>query len=112
MTKRNTEKKETKPLHNPFTENFMPHWEKWREYKKEQHKFVYKPIGEQGAIDHLFEMSAGNEALALAIIKQSIAQGWKGFFDLKTEFNGKVNQGNTQKPTPAGNVAPGGFGQL
>lgn len=111
MTKRNTEKKEVQ-LHNPFTENFMPHWELWRAFKKEQFKFTYKPIGEQHAIDGLFELSAGNEAMALAIIKQSIKQGWKGFFDLKTEFNGKVNQGNTQKPTPAGNVAPGGFGQF
>lgn len=112
MTKRNTEKKEVQPLRNPFSENFMPHWELWRAFKKEQFKFTYKPIGEQMAIDGLFEMAGGNEAMAFAIIKQSIKQGWKGFFDLKTESNGKVNQGNTQKPAPAGNVAPGGFGQF
>lgn len=112
MTTRNKEKKEVKPLLNPFSENFMPHWELWRAFKKEQFKFTYKPIGEQMAIDGLFDLSAGNEAMAQAIIKQSIAQGWKGFFDLKTEFNGKVNQGHIEKPNPTGNVAQGGFGQF
>jgi hypothetical protein len=106
------EKKAPVALRNPFKPDFAARWEEWRVYKKEQHRFVYKPIGEQGAIDHLFDLSGGNEDVALAIIKQSIAQGWKGFFELKTSFNGKINQGNSQKPTPAGNVAPGGFGQF
>jgi hypothetical protein len=111
MTKRNSEKKEVQ-LRNPFTENFMPAWDGWKAFKKEQFKFTYKPIGEQAALDALCELSAGNEAMATAIIKQSIANGWRGLFTLKNDLNGKVAQRDTQKPTITGNVAPGGFGQF
>ena len=77
---------------NPFTENFIPRWDEWKAFKKEQHKFTYKPIGEQAAIDHLYELSAGNEEYAWAIIKQSRTNGWKGLFDLKQQFNGEKNK--------------------
>lgn len=102
MAKRNSEKNEVQ-FKNPFTENFIPRWNEWKAFKKEQHRFTYKPIGEQAAIDHLFELSAGNEEFAWAIIKQSIANGWKGLFDLKIQFNGTTNIPNTAN----GNGKPG-----
>jgi hypothetical protein len=105
-------KKEAKPIKNPFSENFLPRWEEWKAFKKEQFRFTYKPIGEQGALDELYGLSAGNEVFAAAIIKQSIANGWRGLFDLKNNNNGKIAQRNLEKPTPSGNVAPGGFGQF
>lgn len=113
MAKKSNSEQPPAQLHNPFTENFMPRWEEWKAYKKEQHRFTYKPIGEQAAIDHLYELSAGNEEMAWAIIKQSRANGWKGLFDLKIPYNnGKINKGDTSKPRPTGNVATGGFGEL
>lgn len=110
MTTSNSEKKQQ--FVNPFSENFMPHWEEWKYYKKEQHRFTYKPAGEQAAIKRLVKLSRGDEAIAIQMLEEASGNGWKGFFELKTPINGKVNQGNTQKPTPAGNVAPGGFGQF
>lgn len=96
---------------NPFSSAFFEEWEYWKSFKKEQFRFTYKPIGEQAAIDNLFEISCGNEETAKAIIKQSISNGWRGLFELKTSINGTV-KAITQKPNPTGNVAPGGFGKL
>lgn len=79
---------------NPFSEDFMPVWEYWKKYKKEQFRFSYKPIGEQAAIDDLFELSDGNEALAKQIIKQSIVKGWQGLFAIKPI---NINQNGQQQ---------------
>ncbi len=110
MTKSNSEKNQS--FSNPFTENFIPHWEEWKHYKKEQHRFTYKPSGERAAIKRLVKLSNGDEAIAIQMLEEASGNGWKGFFEPTTPINGKINQGNTQKPTPTGNVAPGGFGQL
>lgn len=84
-------KKEKLPteLKNPFSEEFMVAWEYWKKFKKEQFRFSYKPIGEQHAIDDLFEISNGDEQVAKLIIKQSLAKGWHGLFALKNDTNGK-----------------------
>lgn len=111
MTKSNSEKKGAQ-FNNPFTENFIPSWDDWKAFKKEQFKFTYKPMGEQSAISYLFQLSGGNEEIAKLIIQRSKAQGWKGFFELPINFNGKITQRITEKPTATGNVAPGGFGQF
>ena len=78
--------KETdEPLVYPFTnEVFLNRWEAWKKYKKEQFKFSYKHSGEQAALKTLGEISRGNLEVALAIIQQSMAHGWKGLFELKT----------------------------
>lgn len=105
-------KKEIKPVKSPFSENFLPHWEKWKVYKKDQHRFTYKPKGEEAALERLLELSNGNEEVAAKILKEAAGNGWKGFFELKQQFNGNTTGRNTEKPQPTGNVAPGGFGHL
>jgi hypothetical protein len=79
------EKKET--LVFPFeTENFKKWWQIWKDYKKEQHKFLYKSFAsEQLALKKLGEMAKGFEQNGVAIIEQSIANGYK----LKNNKNGK-----------------------
>jgi uncharacterized protein YdaU (DUF1376 family) len=69
----------------PFdSENFMKWWGYWKEYKSKEHKFKYAShISEQAALKKLSELSSGEEKKAIAIIEQSISEGWKGFFDLK-----------------------------
>lgn len=104
-------KKPDTPIINPFSNEFLEVWEGWKAFKKQQFRFTYKPIGEQDAIDHLYELSGGNEKMAALIIKQSRVNGWRGLFDLKTSYN-EINKGFTQKPRPSGDVSPGGFGQL
>lgn len=82
-----TSKKEK--LIYPFeTENFKKHWHAWIEYKRKQHKFSFKDQKyEQQALKKLSEISGHSEKTACNIIEQSIANGWKGLFELKE--NGK-----------------------
>ena len=71
----------------PFDdEKFIQVWDFWKKYKKEQFRFVYKPIGEQGALSKLYELSGKDDGKAMLIIKQSIQNGWSGFFELKGKF--------------------------
>lgn len=86
--KKRKESKEKESKENkialPWIEDEFYHvWEFWKKYKREQHNFSYKPIGEQGALSKLQELSGGDLAIALLIIKQSIQNGWKGLFELK-----------------------------
>lgn len=83
--------KDTIKIVMPFdSELFNNAWQMWKEYKKEEHKFKYASIeSEQAALMSLSTLSKGNEQTALAIIHQSMAAGWKGFFELKNNNNGQ-----------------------
>ncbi len=76
----------------PFdSEKFMQYWEIWKDYKAKDHKFKFKSAGsEQASLNELVKLSAGNEHTAIMIIQQSMAKGWKGFFELKTDNNGNT----------------------
>ena len=66
-------------------------WSKWKNYKKSEFRFSYKSeVSENAAKKELIELSGNNEETAIKIIEQSIANGWKGFFKLKTNGNSKV----------------------
>ena len=60
-------------------------WKKWKEYRKEQFRINYKPIGEKAAIGKLLRMSQGCHEVQEQIIPQSIENGWKGIFELKDQ---------------------------
>ncbi len=84
----------------PFeSEEFINYWEMWKEFKRKQFKFTYAtPQSEQASLKDLVKLSGGNERIALEIIEQSMAKGWKGFFILKNETNATgINQ--SRKPT-------------
>lgn len=89
-------KEESFELVYPFnTTDFISLWGVWVKYKKDQFKFEYKSITtEQAALKQLNTLSDGIEQLALKIIENSIANGWKGFFKLKDNENGKQQQLN------------------
>lgn len=82
----NESKDEDESVIYPFdSENFKKWWGIWKEYKKKEHNFKYKShISEQAASKELANLSNGNESTAIKIIEQSIAKGWKGFFNLKS----------------------------
>ena len=62
----------------------------WLDYKKTNHKFTYKTIeSEQIAFNHLYKLSNENQSTAREIINVSIANGYKGLFELKTNQNAK-----------------------
>ena len=76
----------------PFnSSDFKNCWIQWKEYKNKEHKFKYKtPQSEQAGLIQLSKMANGNELDAIKIITQSMANGWKGFFELKNNNNGKT----------------------
>ena len=84
---------------DPFQENFRIDWLKWTSYKKDEFKQSYKKIEtEQIAFNNLVKLSKGNENLAREIIEQSIANQWKGLFELKN----KGSSPNQTKQSPLG----------
>jgi hypothetical protein len=61
------------------------HWQNWKDYKATQHKFRFKSNkSEQVAIKNLLNLANGKTDIAIAIINQSISNGWKGFFAVKS----------------------------
>ena len=82
----------------PFdTETFKVQWQLWKTYKKKEYGFKFKTtISEQASLKKLAEMSENDEKIAIAIIHQSIANTWKGFFELNNKSNGttKSNSGS------------------
>lgn len=88
----------------PFTEVFRKVWVEWKNYKKTEFKFNYKSIqSEQSSLQDIVTKSKASEETAIAIIQQSMANGWKGFFELKIKNNANsTHQGsaNGYKPSP------------
>ncbi len=86
-TKKNTVKNTFKDIVLPWdTSEFKNAWDEWKSYKREQHKFTFRSDRtELASVHNLQKLANGNEQQAIAIIGQSIAQGWKGFFALKTQ---------------------------
>jgi hypothetical protein len=81
----------------PFGEIFKNKWVQWKDYKKSEHRFNYKSIqSEKYSLASLLNKAENNEAKAIAIIQQSIENGWKGFFELKNTSNGSTGN-NEQK---------------
>ena len=75
---------------NSFSEDFLKEWNEWLYYKKTNHKFTYKTIeSEQIAFNHLYKLSGENQNTAREIINVSIANGYKGLFELKQNQNAK-----------------------
>ena len=63
-----------------------------KEFSKEQFRTSYKPLGEAAAISKLLRISNNNKENQAKIIQQSIENGWKGLFELKTEKQSKVQK--------------------
>jgi hypothetical protein len=73
-------------------------WVSWKDYKKKEFKFTYKTKqSERAALKELLTLSKGHEDIAIKIINQSLANGWKGLFNLKEDAKGTTN--NTRKLT-------------
>lgn len=59
-------------------------WTAWLDYKKKEHRFEYKSEhSAQAAVSQLLTLSNHDEQQARDIVRQSIANGWRGFFPLK-----------------------------
>ena len=86
-TTKNTSKKE---VVYPFTETeFLEMWKTWLQERRDRRYKNYTDNGEQAALHNLKKMSNDDYRTAIAIIQQSIAQGWQGLFELKGAKSGK-----------------------
>lgn len=66
---------------------FVLIWDKWKKFKKDQFRFSYKSEeSEKLAKQELLNLSGGNPEIALGIVNQSMAKGYKGLFELKEDF--------------------------
>jgi len=96
---------------NSFSKDFLKDWFAWIDYKKTNHKFTYKTIeSEQIAFNHLYKISNENQSTAREIINISIANGYKGLFELKTNQNAKPT--NQQLQNEYANRWPNGIPEL
>ena len=82
--KRRKEKKREEGVVFPFdSKEFKNIWDVWKDYKKKEFNFSNKTIqSEQASLKKLNTLAAGIEADAIAIINESMANGWKGHFKL------------------------------
>jgi hypothetical protein len=79
--------------------DFSNKWSEWIQYKKSQFSEKYKTLqSEQKAIDRLIDISGGDTLNAAKIIDVSIANLWKGLFELDKNNYGKSN--STTKSDP------------
>ena len=68
----------------PFTETeFLEMWQTWLKERRARRIKDYGINGEQAALHNLKKMANNDYRTAIAIIQQSIAQGWQGLFELK-----------------------------
>ena len=64
---------------------FQNLWEQWIQYKKDEHRDTYKSSKtEQIAINNLIKLCSGNLQVAEEIVNNSIANKYKGLFEIKT----------------------------
>jgi len=87
------EKREAKPkieIVLPWQNTrFENAWAEWKEYRKEEKRDGYKTIkAEQRALMGLQKKAKDDEETAYLIIQESMENGWKGLFELKTKTNG------------------------
>jgi len=76
--KRREEKsKKNTPLPPFESQQFADAWQKWLEYRTENHHPAYKPKGLQACWTRLAEFG---ESEAIKAIRFSMAQGWRGIF--------------------------------
>lgn len=80
-----------------LSEEWKELWEGWIEYKKEEHRDKFKSKNtEQVALNHLVKISYSNIDIAKEIVNYSIANKYKGLFELKQKLNTKPNDKLTQ----------------
>ena len=60
-------------------------WEEWKAYRSEMRFKSYAPTerSEGSAITNLINLSGGDHQVQMLIVQQSMANGWKGLFELK-----------------------------
>lgn len=74
-------------------------WDEWKKYRAEMRFKSYAPTerSEGAAITELINLSGGDRQRQMLIVKQSMAKGWKGLFELK-DGTGRRDVNATSQP--------------
>ena len=76
-------------------------WATWVDYKRQQKNFTYKSdVAQAAAITKLFNCSGGSIQKARAVIEDSMANGYSGFFPYKDEMAASVRPDQIAIPIP------------
>jgi hypothetical protein len=85
MENENENRNEVKDVLVFPSSEFKNIWQEWMQYKKDEHKDTYKSSKtEQIAINNLIKLCSGNLQEAEEIVNNSIANKYKGLFEIKT----------------------------
>ncbi len=77
----------------PFDDcRFKLAWVMWIDERKARRYGRYTPVGEQAALHKLFKESNEDLQIAIEMINESVANGWRGIFPLKKNKNGQSNK--------------------
>jgi len=75
-------------VHLPFNDvDFINKWQEWLQYRAERKLARYVPTGLKRTFTKLFQDSGGSPQVAVAIIDQSLGNGWQGLFPIKEQQN-------------------------
>lgn len=58
-------------------------WERWKEYLNEQHGQLIRSRSEKSAIEHLMEISKGDEERAVKYLRYAMTNRYKNFFAIE-----------------------------
>ena len=108
-TQHTAEKNNKTQLVLPFqTQTFESKWQDWKAYKRSEFQFRYKSTqSEQAALSNLARLSGQDESRAVKIIENSMANGWKGFFELSKQHSIAERKGRVYyTPGDNGNGIP------
>lgn len=96
----------TSDMKNPFpfpTEEFIETWNDWLEYKKGEFGFKFKTEqSKKASLKKLYNLSGGEEKIAIAILEEAMSNGYRGFFALKQDAINKINVNSPKQVTAAG----------
>ena len=68
-------------------DTFATAWSEWKDYLAEQHGKRMKSRMERAALEHLKELSDGDETLALQYLRFAMATGYQRFFKVTAKNN-------------------------
>jgi hypothetical protein len=94
------ERKKNEEIIHPFSsDNFLKYWKQWKIYKANEYNYEYASAqSEQAALKKLARLANNTEQTAIDIILESMANGWKGLFELKNNHqHAGSNNNNTER---------------
>lgn len=91
-TKQKQKTASAEPLVLPFGSEFLSVWQEWEQYRLE----CKKKLTRSTAKKQIALLGARPEKVAIAMINQSIQNGWQGIFEIKQDANGTGFNKNKQ----------------